>query len=84
MRPTLNPADMLFYQPSALMREGSIVVARDPRIPTRKLVKRVSKLDIPGKRVYLLGDNPTESTDSRHFGWVSFQHVLGVVTSILR
>lgn len=31
-------------------------------------IKRVSRID--GDKLFLLGDNPASSTDSRHFGWI--------------
>ena len=36
-------------------------------------IKRVSKID--GKNIYILGDNPSSSTDSRDFGWISSDKV---------
>lgn len=40
-------------------------------------VKRVAEID--GERVFVLGDNPLESTDSRHFGWLPSMSVRGKV-----
>lgn len=48
-----------------------IVVMKDQKI------KRVQK--IIGNKVYLVGDNKTESTDSRHFGPVDISQVIGKV-----
>lgn len=50
---------------------GDIVVVKDQKI------KRVQK--IMGSKVYLVGDNRTESTDSRHFGPVDRSQVIGKV-----
>jgi len=58
-------------------RAGDIVLARDPREPTRTLVKRVSHLEPGG--AWLLGDNPGSSTDSRTFGPVARKDILGRV-----
>jgi nickel-type superoxide dismutase maturation protease len=51
-------------------RVGEVVVARDPREPSRRLLKRVVRVE-PGGAIWLEGDNPDASTDSRHFGAVT-------------
>jgi nickel-type superoxide dismutase maturation protease len=51
-------------------RVGEAVVAKDPRDPSRRLLKRVTRVE-PGPLVWLEGDNPEGSTDSRHFGPVA-------------
>jgi hypothetical protein len=45
---------------------GTLVVVRDPRLPSRLLVKRVAEVGPAGHVV--AGDNPAASTDSRSFG----------------
>lgn len=40
-------------------------------------IKKVSK--IMGGKLYVIGTNEAQSTDSRHFGGISFEHVLGKV-----
>ncbi|HEX2172336.1 MAG TPA: nickel-type superoxide dismutase maturation protease, partial [Dehalococcoidia bacterium] len=59
-------------------RLGEAVLARDPREPGRTLVKRVDRLD-PDGRLWLLGDNPERSTDSRTFGPIPPDLVIGRV-----
>lgn len=56
-------------------RLGDVVVATDPREPERALVKRVAAVD--GSSVWLAGDNPGRSTDSRDFGPVALSSVVG-------
>lgn len=41
-------------------------------------VKRVSQIDVH-KGLFMLGDNATASTDSRSFGWIDFDEVIGKV-----
>ena len=57
------------------MRAGDIVAASDPRQPGRSVLKRVA--DVGPDGLFLLGDNPEHSTDSRHFGWVPITSVQG-------
>jgi hypothetical protein len=52
-------------------------VIRDPRQPSRLMLKRIFATS-PG-RVDVRGDNPQASTDSRHFGAVAAQSVVGRV-----
>ncbi|HEX6356414.1 signal peptidase I [Actinophytocola sp.] len=39
---------------------------------------------VPARRLVVLGDNPAESYDSRHFGYVKEDSLLGVVRRISR
>lgn len=67
MLPTLEPGDRLL---AVRMRRaplpGEVVLAPDPREPSRELVKRVRSVDAAGVR--LQGDNPAFSSDARVFG----------------
>jgi nickel-type superoxide dismutase maturation protease len=59
-------------------RRGWVVVARRPDRPDLELIKRVAE---PGKvrgSLMILGDNPHSSTDSRHFGPVLRDNLIGV------
>jgi nickel-type superoxide dismutase maturation protease len=80
MRPALEPGDWLLVDPDAYRRRpprpGELVVAPDPREPERLLVKRVAALESDG-RVMLAGDAPDASTDSRTFGAVAVDAILG-------
>lgn len=53
---------------------GDVVIARHHRL---EIIKRVDQLQ--DNQVYLLGDNPDESTDSRQFGWLPATAVIAVV-----
>lgn len=70
------------------LRPGQIVLARKARRNIRpgdiiiikhgvEKIKRVKSVEQHG--YYVVGDNPTKSTDSRHFGVVSHTSVLGKV-----
>jgi signal peptidase I len=62
MLPTLLPGDRLLVV-RARPRVGDVVLAPDPRAPSRELIKRVSEIDATG--VMLRGDNVAASTDAR-------------------
>ena len=90
MAPTLRPGDQVFWNPKAYDHTpptlGELVIAQDPRLPQRYLVKRVTAIqgrDQDLREYELSGDNPRESTDSRHFGRVRPDQILGQVTSRL-
>jgi nickel-type superoxide dismutase maturation protease len=67
MAPVLVPGDRLLVVRSG-PRPGRIVLANDPREPRRELIKRVGRVDRAG--VWLVGDDPSSSTDARAFGHV--------------
>jgi nickel-type superoxide dismutase maturation protease len=72
MAPALQPGDRLlveavtyrFRPPLA----GDVVLALDPREPSRELIKRVAAVDGSAGTIVLAGDAPHASTDSRSFG----------------
>ncbi len=49
---------------------GEVVLAPDPREPSRELIKRVAAVDLEAGVAELRGDAPEASTDSRVFGAV--------------
>lgn len=64
------------------LRTGDVVVIADPRQPGRSgvgpaFLKRVCAAYADG--IEVRGDNPEASTDSRHFGPVPWEAVLGIV-----
>ena len=80
MAPGLQPGDRLVVWRPALwrtgaVRTGDIVAAPDPRHPERTVLKRAGAVGPDG--VLLLGDNPSQSTDSRHFGRIPVTSVRG-------
>ena len=84
MIPTLAPGDEVLFDARAYKKQdpvvGDIVVARRPDRREVVLVKRVAA-QLDGARYVLKGDNPTASTDSRSFGTVTKEDLLGKVTS---
>ncbi len=83
MRPTLEPGDRLTVDPRAfrdrMPRVGEIVVLVDPEAPERWLVKRVHAVDAAAGTVEVRGDAADVARDSRAFGPVPFDRLVGRV-----
>ena len=77
MEPSLLPGDRLLLVPPCRLRPGQVVAVPDPRRPERLLVKRVLSVDANGGLVWVEGDNPSQSTDSRAFGPVRRRAIVG-------
>ena len=86
MAPTLMPGDRVIIRrlnaDQPLPPNGSIVVAWHPKSETTRIVKRLTGCSEAG--LLLLGDNPSESSDSRQFGSVGRHLLIGEVTAVLR
>lgn len=61
---------------------GQLVVLRDPTDPSRYIIKRITATE--GSFLWVEGDNKERSTDSRDFGWVGANALLGQVKVIHR
>lgn len=83
MLPAVRPGDHLLVDPSAYAVAdpvpGDIVVAAHPWVRDKTVIKRVGS--IHSGRIFLTSDNPDEGADSRSFGTVAVDRVLGRVTS---
>ncbi len=75
MVPELAPGDRLVAVRWPVLELGDLVVFRDPELPDRVLVKRVSRLHATS--IEVRGDNEGPSRDSREFGPVDRRAVLG-------
>jgi nickel-type superoxide dismutase maturation protease len=81
MAPRLPSGSLIVARPiddTTLLRVGDVVVARRPDRPDLEIVKRIQTID-PGGAIFLAGDNPDASTDSRQFGAVTRHHILARV-----
>ncbi|CAN5564576.1 hypothetical protein BH23ACT7_BH23ACT7_20480 [soil metagenome] len=80
MAPALLPGDRLLLVRTRRLRPGDLAVVRDPRQPRRSVVKRVAAVGADGA-VDVRGDNAAASTDSRTWGPVPPDLVVGRVRS---
>ena len=85
MAPAFVPGDIirvaLPIASGATPRRGDAIVFWDPEMRGRKLLKRVESVE-SGKgsvKVFVIGDNALRSRDSRHFGSVPIEQVIGRV-----
>ena len=85
MEPAFRPGDRVLVNRLAYRRRtpraGEVVVLHDPERRGHVLLKRIATaLDdaVPGPSgVYVLGDNTAESRDSRAFGAVARDEIIG-------
>lgn len=77
MLPTLSPDDWLLVRVGGRVRPGDVIVAHRPDRRELRLVKRVTHRESAGW--WVEGDNPAYSTDSRVFGPVPDELVVGRV-----
>ena len=84
MEPLLSNGDEVLLDPRAYRRgspvAGDLVVARHPYRRATQILKRVASVDTTG-HCELRGDNPAASTDSRSFGAVPLDAVVGKVVA---
>ncbi len=84
MQPTLEPGDRVLVRrlgPNSTPRLGSVLVTWHPQRPELRLIKRLSRFEDTG--LWLLGDNPAESTDSRQLGRIPTSLLIGEVVGRL-
>ncbi len=82
MEPALHPGDYVLVHRWAYRRAapqpGDVIVLRNPESLGQFLVKRVMSYE-PQLGLFVLGDNETQSRDSRQFGTVPLHLVVGKV-----
>jgi phage repressor protein C with HTH and peptisase S24 domain len=74
MAPTLTPGQLVVGRVSSDLHPGDIVIVSHNGL---EKIKRIEKQQ--GDLIYLLGDNPIASTDSRDFGWVQADAIVAKV-----
>ena len=55
---------------------GDVVVFRTPEYGT--LIKKIERIDHKARAIYVVGNHP-QSVDSRWFGWIDYNQVMGKV-----
>lgn len=80
MLPTYKDGDILFVLPVRFskIKEGDVLIFYRKEAE-RVLIKRVTIKSNHTKKLFFEGDNPEVSHDSRHFGFVDAECVLGKV-----
>ncbi len=85
MLPTLQSGDSILvvndYYRTHPPQIGELVLCEHPHRSGYRMVKRIVNITSSGVDVH--GDNPAQSTDSRHFGPITLEHLLAKVCSRL-
>lgn len=78
MEPTLENGDTLICNTLKTPQIGDIVVIYPgEEVGNHYIIKRV--ISVQDEKIFVQGDNSENSYDSREFGWINFEKVLGVV-----
>ena len=84
MEGTLKEGDLITFkklnQKNVDLEIGDIVVASHPRIKNKLIIKRIHW--IHQNKFDLRGDNPSSSSDSREFGLIELDLIIGKVDKI--
>jgi len=72
MTPTLHEGRIVLIRPFRTLRVGEVVIIHHDGL---EKIKRITMLE--DGMVFVTGDNPQQSTDSRSFGWLPEDLVLG-------
>lgn len=62
-------------------RTGDVVAVKDPR-DGKTLIKRIA--EVKDNKYFVLGDNKEQSTDSRSFGWIARNDIIGKVIYVAK
>jgi nickel-type superoxide dismutase maturation protease len=66
MLPILSPGKIILgVSRRRAYRSGDVVIVLHD---DREKIKRIAR--VKDSQIYVVGDNPSHSTDSRHFGWL--------------
>ena len=82
MEPLLLEGDEVLIEPRARFKGcqvNDLVWLQHPSCQGVCMVKRIDKIDRSSECIFVVGENPNYSTDSRQLGWVPLSHMLGTV-----
>lgn len=75
MVPILPPRTLVFgWRYFWRVKPGQVVVIEHDGI---EKIKRIDQIE--AEKIYVLGEHPEESTDSRHFGWLPQDTIKAVI-----
>lgn len=83
MSPTFENGTAVLVKNTKKIKKGDVVLVRHPYKKSVKILKRVAEISDDGK-FNLVGDNPSESSDSRSFGLIAPEDVIGKVVCRLK
>jgi len=75
MEPTVRNGQWWIVRTGSALNPGDVVLMQHPQRPNLDVVKRLHHRD--GEGWWVLGDNPEMSDDSRNFGLVPENSILG-------
>lgn len=80
MEPAMKDGDSFIFDTSLseFPQLNDIVLIKHPFIKKKNLVKRVKNIHSDGS-IFVEGDNKYKSTDSRTFGYVKENQILGIL-----
>ena len=85
MLPSLKEGDIVFFKnykgDKSELKTGKVVIFNHP-INNKSLIKRIYLVN--QNNIEVLGDNIEFSEDSKNFGLVKNENIIGIVTSKLR
>ncbi len=74
MYPTLQQGELVVAKRVKQLRSNDVIVFEHKGL---EKIKRIREVE--GNRLYVVGDNPLFSTDSRHYGMIFIEDVIGKV-----
>ena len=85
MENTLKEGDLIIYKKlnrrKVHLKTGDIVIANHPTIKRKLIIKRINSINTYG--IELRGDNIFSSSDSRQFGLIKSNQIVGIVERII-
>ncbi len=82
MKPMLNHGEGVLVSRSGKLEIGDVVVARHPYRTRVKIIKRIENIE-EDEKFFLVSENPEEGTDSKSFGAIKKDQIVGKVVAVL-